>query len=517
MPMPSSGFPLQASLNRKKAAGGRTDMENTTRRELLYLGGLVLAGSVISRLPLVKGASISPIPRFEIPLRIPRVLTPVRTEATADYYEITQHRSQVEILPGLRTEVWGYDGMFPGPTIKACKGRKVVVRHTNQLDTPTVVHLHGGVTPPESDGFATDVIMPGDAKTYTYPNNQPAATLWYHDHSMDHTGRNIYMGLSGFYLLEDEQEQSLALPKGECDIPLMISSRSFNPDGALNYDFREALGAEGDTILVNGVPWPRMEVATRKYRFRILNGSNATFYRLALDSGKPLMQIATDTGLLTVPIAQQSIPVAMAERVEVIVDFSAYPIGTRVVLQNVDGKGALGEIMRFDVVRHEHDDALVPEQLSAIEPLPEHLATRTRNFVFSGRPSLGRHVTALWTINHTEFDPNRPIAEPRYGEVEIWQFENHRMLGVLALPHSVHLHLVRFRILDRNGKPPLPHETGWKDTLALAKGEHVRVITRFEGYVGRYMMHCHNLEHEDHSMMARFDVVASERAAAGIV
>jgi spore coat protein A len=163
------------------------------RRDFLYLGGLVLAGSTVSRLTLPCSAGISPQSRFAVPLRVPVVLVPVRNDATTDHYEITQQKSETEIIPGLSTQVWGYNGMFPGPTIKSRRGRTVIVKHINQLEIPTVVHLHGGVTPPDSDGFATDMMMPQESKTYTYPNNQRAATLWYHDHAMDHSGRNIYI------------------------------------------------------------------------------------------------------------------------------------------------------------------------------------------------------------------------------------------------------------------------------------------------------------------------------------
>jgi spore coat protein A len=155
-------------------------------------------------------------------------------------------------------------------------------RHTNRLSVPTAVHLHGGVAPPESDGFPTDMILPGQTRVYVYPNNQRAATLWYHDHAMNHTGRNIYMGFSGFYLLYDEEEESLHLPEGPCDVPLLIQDRLFASNGEFVYDTFRHLAAKGGTILVNGAPWPCMEVAARRYRFRILNGSNATPLRLAL-------------------------------------------------------------------------------------------------------------------------------------------------------------------------------------------------------------------------------------------
>jgi spore coat protein A len=168
-----------------------------SRREFVALTGGVVADAALTRATSSHDSPSDPIPRFDVPLRIPRVLEPIRTDATTDYYEIVQREECVEILPRRHTTIWGYDGTFPGPAIKARRGRTVSVRHVNRLGTPTVVHLHGGVTPPESDGFPMDHVMPGEAREYVYPNAQRAATLWYHDHAMDRTGRNIYMGLAG--------------------------------------------------------------------------------------------------------------------------------------------------------------------------------------------------------------------------------------------------------------------------------------------------------------------------------
>jgi spore coat protein A, manganese oxidase len=271
----------------------KASIAKPTRKEFLKLG---LAGSVALALPfgssgcssgdqtgtLLRSSATLPEP-FSVPLPVPPVLEPVRTDANTDYYELRQRKGQAEILPGLDTTVWGYDGIFPGPTIEARRGRRVVVHQRNELPVPTVVHLHGGVTPPESDGYPTDLILPTDGsfdgheghggipmgrvdrgtKEYTYPNEQRAATLWYHDHRMDFTGPQLYKGLAGFHIVRDEVEDDLPLPKGEKDVPLMICDRAFDEDGSFLYpsvdpslrdepgvydDFME--GVLADTILV---------------------------------------------------------------------------------------------------------------------------------------------------------------------------------------------------------------------------------------------------------------------------
>jgi spore coat protein A, manganese oxidase len=179
---------------------------------------------------------------FGVPLPVPPVLAPVRSDAVVDYYKVTQKAGKAEILPGLQTEVWGYDGIFPGPTIESRSGRKIVIRQHNGLPVPVSTHLHGGRTPPESDGYPTDLIMPkktahhhpmdghgsmgigskDHCKDYGYPMEQRAATLWYHDHRMDFTGPQVWRGLAGFHINRDDEEDALPLPKGEKDIPLMI-------------------------------------------------------------------------------------------------------------------------------------------------------------------------------------------------------------------------------------------------------------------------------------------------------
>jgi spore coat protein A len=480
-----------------------------TRREMLLFSSAATAATLMGRTARAV-TNAEHIPRFQLPLLVPPILQPVRTDAHTDFYEITQREAQVNILPGKFTTIWGYDGLFPGPTIKAKRDRSVVIRYTNRLTVPTSVHLHGASTASEFDGFPTDVMLPGESKTYVYENKRRAATLWYHDHAMDHTARNIYQGLAGLYLIEDDTESALCLPSGSSDIPLIIQDRIIDEDGSLKYaaGLGNQTGVKGNAILVNGQPWPELKVAARKYRFRILNASNSTPYRLALSSGQSFIQIGTDGGLLPAPVFCSAIPLAMAERIEVVIDFSMYPPGTQILLQNLNGRGPLAEVMRFDVMNREQDDSMVPPRLSPLELLDERAAVRTRTFVFASSLVFG--IPPLdWTINEKRFSPEHPIVEPLLGDVEIWHFVNRnpKTLGIFAMLHPVHVHLVNFQILTRNGGPPRPFEGGWKDTVALEEGEDARVIMKFENYRGRYLIHCHNLEHEDHSMMARFDVI----------
>lgn len=490
-----------------------------------FAGGSGTPGEVLT--------SRVPLPRpFRTPLPVLPVARPVRSGGDTDMYEIVQREARAEILPGLTTPIFGYDGIFPGPTIVSRRGRRTVVRHRNELPVPAVVHLHGGHTPAASDGFPTDLLLPQrnpaafdtgprqgwsfhrGPKDYVFPMDQRAATLWYHDHRMDFTGPQVYRGLAGFHLIHDDEEDALPLPRGEKDIPLMILDRAFEQDGSFRYpsldpslrhqpgvraDYME--GVLGDTVLVNGAPWPELEVSNTKYRFRLLNASNARRYLLTLDpqpsDGASFVQVGSDGGLLEAPVTHRQIPIAPAERFDVVIDFSRYPIGTEIRLRNAAGEGATREVMRFRVTRRESEQAAVPARLSGTPPLVRSQAVTTREFDFRrgrvhGRPG--------WTINGYPFDPNRMLARPRLGDTEVWRFTT-------DFHHPVHLHLVQYRVVSRNGGPPRRSDVGWKDTVDVGTREQVEVLTRFTGYRGRYVFHCHNLEHEDMMMMAAFETV----------
>ena len=506
------------------------------RRSLLGLLGGAAAGVALSGCGLggtgqtgeqLVSALRLPKP-FRTPLPVPPVARPVgRTPDGADLYRITQRTARMEIVPGVRTPVFGYDGIFPGPTIETRRGRPVVVRHRNELPVPTVVHLHGGHTPHEHDGWPLDLVLPaGDHQDWTphhrmtgdvvrgerdhrYPTEQQAATLWYHDHRMDFTGPAVYRGLAGFHLVRDDVEDNLPLPRGDRELPLMICDRSFAEDGSFAYPgidetMRSVPGVEddwmegvlGDVVLVNGAPWPRHEVDAARYRLRLLNASNARRYRIALTvpdgPDLPLTQIGSDGGLLARPVRHKAIELAPGERFDVVVDFSELPVGSEVTMTNGLGSGPTGDVMRFHVVRAAPDDSRIPRRLAEFEPLRPPAGARTRTFRFT-RGTAGDHTG--WTINGESFQPNVSVADVPLGEVEIWRL-------VTDVHHPVHVHLDPFQVLSRSGGEPGEFDSGWKDTVDIRPAEIVDIAVRFADYPGRFVMHCHNLEHEDMAMMA---------------
>ncbi len=507
-----------------------------SRREAMRIATLSMAtGAVIPDLactqarpePRLLTSQAKLPPRFSVPLPVPTVLKPVNASADTDHYEMSVRPASLRILPGLETEIWGYEGQFPGPTIEGRTGRRVSLRLRNQLPVPLVHHLHGGHTPPESDGYPTDLLTPAAGFTnshmhdprantaamereYVYPNLQRPATLWYHDHRMDFTGAQVWRGMVGLYILRDDREDRLPLPRDGREIPLVICDRSFASDGSFLYPSLDKSlrspgiessymgGVLGDAIMVNGAPWPKLEVSNTCYRFRILNASNARRYELALEpaagSGHAFIQIGSDGGLLEAPQNRRTIRIAPAERVDLIVDFSRYAVGSTVILTNREGSGSAASVMQFQVTRSEKDPCTVPAKLSEPPLLDVRAATVTRDFDFRYQRS-----SRVWTINGREFDPARIDAYPKLGSTEIWRLRS-------DFNHPVHLHLVQFRVLSHGG-PPEASDAGWKDTLDLEPGVAAEILVRFTDYRGRYVFHCHNLEHEDMMMMGNFEVV----------
>jgi spore coat protein A, manganese oxidase len=533
----------------------RDNGRGLTRRGMLGIGGALgltavaglSASAALAHRPSITGAQLrsgAPLPpAYQVPLPIPAVLKPVSTSGGNDRYAIIQREASAEILPGVQTPLWTYGGTFPGPTIESRRGRPITITHRNELPVPTVVHLHGGRTPATSDGYPTDLVLPAgwtdaalhtghDAahgmhgmhgmsdpravvtsltRDYTFPLDQRPTMLWYHDHRMDFTAPAIWRGLAGLHIIRDDAEDALGLPAGPRELPLVIADRAFAADGSLSYPALRDLpgvtdtyraGVLGDVILVNGAPWPVHEVDAARYRLRVLNASNARHYELeaVTDDGRrlDLVQIGADQGLLAAPVTHRTLPIGPAERYDLVVDFSDVPIGTRVRLLNWLGAGRTRDVMAFRIARRAVDDSRVPRTLSADLPTWQRSnAVRVRDFSFRAGRMNGERG---WLIGGLPFDPARPDVTTSLGDIEVWRL-------VADVHHPVHLHLVGFRVLSRSGRPPLPHDAGLKDTISLRPGEAVELITRFEGYRGRYLFHCHNAEHEDMGMMANLEII----------
>jgi spore coat protein A len=259
-------------------------------------------------------------------------------------------------------------------------------------------------------------------------------------------------------------------------------------------------GVLGDVILVNGAPWPQLEVSNTRYRFRMLNASNARRYELALDpspsAAAAFIQVGSDGGLLTAPLQHQTVRIAPAERFDVVVDFSHFPVGSRIVLKNRLGSDRTRDVMRFHVARGEKEESSVPPKLAEVKPLDPRHAVTVRSFDFRIGDNNGH---ACWLINGKPFDPARMDGRPKLGSTEIWRITT-------DMHHPVHLHLAHFQVLSHSGRPTA-YDLGWKDTVDLGAGEVTNLIVPFDSYQGRYVFHCHNLEHEDMAMMGNFEVV----------
>ena len=560
---------------------------NLHRRAFTRFGLLTAAGLILpkSTLPLsaADAANLSPVnlPPFVDPLPIPPKL--VHRPGVPASIRMNSFRQKIHRdLPP--TSLWGYNGSWPGPTIEVRRGQPFSVnwfnhlppRHFLPLDftvhgeeqtvppVRAVVHVHGAQTLPEDDGYPDAWIAPDGKKGVAYkpgpnhfPNAQPATTLWYHDHAIGITRLNIYAGLAGFYLIRDDQEDTLNLPAGQYEIPLMLQDRLFLPDGSLLYP-AAANGTHpvwiqeffGNTVCVNGKAKPYLEVEPRKYRFRMVNGSNARFYHLTLKpsdaSGAPseksgeapqFVQIGTDGGLLPAPLARRALVIAPGERLDFVLDFAGRSGASFAMTNDAPapytrgGQVDAADVMLFNVSKPlaAPDTSAVPETLTPFGALDPSLAARERVVSINEMDRATDGYTMMGMLDGKHWDD--PVTEdPQAGSMEIWSLAN-----TTGDVHPIHLHLVRFQVLNRQpfdvrgylatGKlrftgRPLPPETnefpGWKDTVKSYPGFVTRIIQHFDlppgtqvtpGQRFRYVWHCHILEHEDNEMMRPYDVV----------
>ena len=425
-------------------------------------------------------------------------------------------------------------------------------------------HLHNGHTPSESDGFPVDFFSVGQYYDQYYPNalagfnsthkatggdiNEAMSTLWYHDHRIDFTAQNVYKGLAGFYLLFNQYDTGdettgFRLPSFPTyDIPMMFGDRVFDcSTGMLAFDAFNLDGILGDKFLVNGVIQPVLHVAPRRYRFRWLNSGPSRFLQLYLTdlntptASNPVWQISNDGNLLPKPVQVPAVALGVAERSDVIIDFAAYAGKTLYIenrLEQDNGRGPTGNILPSGagdlMLRIVVDLPAVADQSVDPATLPSYYALPS----VAGTPTVSRTFdfdqdrNGQWNINGRFFS-NTPRFVVKQNTMEQWKFSNGR-----GWAHPIHVHFEEFQVTE--GPPGLYGSSGndynnysrwrsqycWdgctgsstgvqlarKDTVRIDEGGDVTVRMRFRDFTGRYVMHCHNVIHEDHAMMLRFDI-----------
>ena len=573
-------------LNRRDAlrmglmAGGAA----LSARAIKGFDGGTTGGSIVPGSTLVSSSGLvsPPVRPWIEPLFIPPVLQPTTLspafqdpEPAQDWWTSYPHQRCQQFPPkkfyqlNVQNVNWSfhrdlplapmfsYNGTVPGSMIQGRYGEPLVIRINNQLiqqpygfgmpDTAT--HLHNMHTAAESDGFPGDFVTPGNYRDQHYCmvraglDEMPATlgdyreslgTLWYHDHRFNYTSHNVYRGLFGFFNAFDELDTgnendksttALHLPSGQFDIMLGFQDPQFDNSGNIFFNVFDTDGHLGDKVAVNGKIQPYLNVARRKYRFRLLDGGPSRFYQFFLCKGLPttttswlpMTLIGNDGNLLEAPLTVDNVLLGVANRMDVIIDFTQFRDGDTLYLvdrlEQTSGRGPTYNIMnpgvpvlKFIVSGTARDRSVVPSKLRPLpRPSSTELATAVQRSFNFNRSNGG------WTVNGVLADISAPFVDPSTGQVttpkqgarEIWTIIN----SSGSWSHPVHIHFEEFQILDRNGFAPPPYEVCRKDVLVLHPNEAVRVFFRFRDFLGHYVMHCHNVVHEDHAMMIRWDIV----------
>ena len=499
------------------------------------------------------GATSANTPRpaqFNRPLAIPAQLQGQPRADGSLAYALRMSAARSELLAGVRTPTWGYNGAYLGPTLRVPRGKQVRIAVRNDLNQATTTHWHGAHVPGRMDGGPQSLIAPGQSLVYDFTLDQPGATLWYHPHPDGLTGAHVYAGLAGMLLVDDGLDRALDLPRswGVDDIPLILQDRRIGADGRLLYmpSMMDRMGMKGNRFLVNGREQPYVEAPAQWVRLRVLNGSNARVYNLAFADAQPFHMIAGDAGLLAHPVEMRSLLLAPAERAEILLDLRRLQ-GRTLVLRSDSGAvvpGLSSMPMDADVFDHQGFDLLqlrVGAPLARSGRLPVKLASipalrpdaPVRHFSLQGMRgsmmaggmramggmagaarvaantgpggmSLGIGMQHLFSINHQFMDMAVINQRVRLGSTEVWEVSNDAEMA-----HPFHLHGTSFQILDRDRRVPPEHERGWKDVVFVRRNETVRLAARFDQPAGQahpFMYHCHILEHEDNGMMGQFTV-----------
>lgn len=442
------------------------------------------------------------------------------------WYQLRMQMTVQQVIPRVRTPLFGYDGLYPGPTFRARVGQPVVVRAYNDLNIETSIHLHGGHNPAHSDGYPNFYVLPNRARDYFYTNTVPMlngrpdfsespSTMWYHDHGMDIAASNVWYGLSGFFLTTDDLEQDLidrnVLPAEQFDIPVSLQDRRFKSNGALFFDPLDHNGTLGDVWVVNGKAQPFFRVQRRKYRFRFLNGCNARFLEMRLSNGQPFIGLGKDTWLFPQAIERNTLLLSMAERADVVIDFTDAPneLFLENILQQNDGRGPKGDLedrdtqipgvpfLKFIVEGDRQPDSAT---VNVGTPLRPHVPIRSTEIVRSRVFEFTRRNGA-WQINRQFFDPDTAQATPTLGTAERWILRN--TSG--GWWHPIHIHLESHQVRRLNGRLPQGANQWKNDTVILDGNGEAEIFMKFRTFRGPFVFHCHNLEHEDMRMMLVFD------------
>ncbi len=474
------------------------------------------------------------------PLPIPALID----GTSGDPVELQIRQGQWSFKPGVMTPTLGFSQDYLGPTIRTRRNSELNLHYHNRLTEGVAVHGHGLHVPGEVDGGPQLEIPPGERWQPTLSILQPAATCWYHSHTHGRTGHQVYHGLAGMIVIDDEDSDSLELPRryGVDDLPVIIQDRTFDAQGRLVYSLEEADedGWLGETVVVNGAIAPVAKVPAGKVRLRILNGANARFYILAFADKRTFHKIASDGGLLPAPVPMTAMEMSPGERCEIIVDLSdgnaaelltlfedEFDEAEEGIVNNLlDLIGSAERPLPPPSLTLQVDSTLVPNKA----PLPEKLAsiirpseseiTRTRDFLLTmengddqashsghashkGHASHSGHGAMDMTINGAVMDMSVINEEVRRGQWERWRIRSDQ--GA----HPFHVHGCSFLIESMEGEAAPLDQQGWKDTVVADDDDWAEIVVRFDHLADAqhpYMYHCHILEHEDHGMMGQFTV-----------
>lgn len=440
---------------------------------------------------------ISLFPAFSKPLPIPPILEPKIRDGIKEF-NLNVQEGSVEFLNGAKTKTFGVNTDFLGPTIKVQRDDNVKINVKNSLKEDTVLHWHGLKVPGINDGGPNRSIKPNNSWTTQYKIEQRASMCWYHPHTHEKTGYQVFMGIAGLFIIEDEDSNSLNLPKeyGIDDIPLVFQDRRFDIKGQFLYKqsmHDTMMGVTGSISLVNGVIDPILEVSPKTIRFRIMNGSNARINKFMFNDLREFTQIAGDSSFLPKPVKMKTLLLAPAERAEILVDFSDLA-GKEIYF----GDGFSNKPLLKILVKNEKPQKFsIPSTLTEIDEYKNVATKNIREFTLNMRPG--------WlAINGKQMDMNRIDEIVPLNKVEIWRIKNQQ-----RMPHPFHIHGCSFKILSRDGKATFENETCLKDTVLVYGNETVEIAVKFEHESTKefpYMYHCHILEHEDAGMMGQFIV-----------